>query len=525
MEQTVRLLDGLGERHGAVHTYSSLRSPADAIKLLCINSPAFQKELIESHKDGVGYQVIQGGRAIGAYEDLALPFGSNDLYIVPVVIGSGGNVGKSLGFIALGVGLVAFSILTAGVGTGFLGLGVAKTAAFGAATSTISSIVGGIGLSMAISGVTSLVAPQPQLPKPTGMRRFETRSGGSGDNIRATGARGLSRATNEDQTYLYTGARNSSGAGGIVPVVFGKALVGSHLLSLDVIVSDAESSGYVTQVTTPGPNQVEIQNDTITSSYEALGGSLRTRMIKDNQLKDHGGLTGSRDDRDAVDGGDLYHDTVEQTTVLTFNSENKSSLLGVPHTLNQNRAYGLRDSKSHRWKTNNWEIVFRLPNGLFDFVTPNTPSPANQKPSGIQRQPATINYTVELRATGRYDNESKVTLGTFGATLVANLDATYPSEGFRNGFTWIHSVSYAQIDNVFPNPNNGNPVTDNFRIQPVLTINDFTCAGKNYFKLQVVQTGYKNVINGVGGIVKSSGERSEHDSYGKIANPSTFDFL
>ena len=114
-------------------------------------------------------------------------------------------------------------------------------------------------------------------------------------------------------------------------------------------------------------------------------------------------------------------------------------------------------------------------------------------------------------------------LGSFGATITANLDATYSSEGFENGFTWIHSVAYSQIDNVFPD-DNGNPVTDNFRIQPVLTINEFTCAGKNYFKLQVVQTGYKNVINGAGGIVKSSGERSEHDSYGKISNPLASEF-
>ena len=114
-------------------------------------------------------------------------------------------------------------------------------------------------------------------------------------------------------------------------------------------------------------------------------------------------------------------------------------------------------------------------------------------------------------------------LGSFGATITANLDATYSSEGFENGFTWIHSVAYSQTDNVFPD-DNGNPVTDNFRIQPVLTINEFTCAGKNYFKLQVVQTGYKNVINGAGGIVKSSGERSEHDSYEKISNPLASEF-
>ena len=534
MEQTVRLLDGLGERHGAVHIYSNLRSPADAIKLLCLNSPAFQKELVEAHKDGVGYQVIQGGRAIGSYGELALPFGSKDLYIVPVVIGSGGNTGRSVGLIALGVGLIAFSIITAGAGSGFLGLGqglgfLGGPLAPGIATqmfagaNIVSSIAGGIGLSMAISGVTSLVAPQPMLPKPTGMGRLQTRSGGSGDNIRATGTRGLSQATNQDQTYLYTGARNSSGPGAIVPVVFGKALVGSHLLGLDVVVDDTDKSSYVTQVTTGGPNEVEIQSDVVTNEYKALGGGLRTRMIRDNDLKPHNGLTGVRDSRDATDGGSLYHDTVQQETVISFNSENKSALQGAPYILNQNRAYGLRDEKeSHRWKTYNWEIVLRLPNGLFDYVTPNLPPVANKKPAGQQRQPGWITYEVELQSSGRYNTDSKPTIAKFTATVNANLDPTYPSDGFSKGFTWVHSVNYGQIDNVFQH--DGDLVTDNFRIRPVLTIVDFDLAGKNYFKLEVVQTGYKNVANGLGPATRFSGQRQEHDSYGKL-QVGQFDFL
>jgi len=525
MEQTVRLLDGLGQRHGAVHTYGNLRSPADAIKLLCINSPAFQKELVEAHQDGVGYQVIQGGRAIKGYEDLALPFGSNDLYIVPVVIGSGGKVGRSLGFIALGVGLVAFSILTAGAGAGFLGLGAGATpAGLFAGANAVSSIVGGIGLSMAISGVTSLVAPQPQLPKPTGIRRFETKSGGSGDNVRATGTRGLSRATNEDQSYLYTGARNSSGPGGVVPVVFGKVLIGSHLLSLDVVTGDTGSSSYTAQVTRGGINQVEIQNSIITNSYESLGG-LRTRMIKDSDLKPHNGIYGVQDTNDAADGGNKYYETVEQIKTISFNAEDKSAIKGVSHELRENRAFGLRDSDKHQWKTYNWEIVLRLPNGLFDFVTPNRPFPSGRKPTGLQRQPGIISYTIELRAVGRYNNETKQVLAVSSATLNANLDPTYPAEGFSKGFTWVHSINYGQIDNVIQK-SNGDLINDNFRIRPFLIIDDFFLSGRNYFKLEVVQTGYKNVANGMGPVLRSSKQHAEHDSYGKIENPSrAFDFI
>lgn len=515
MEQTVRLLDGLGERHGVVHRYSNLRSPADAIKLLCLNSPAFHRELIEAHKDGVGYQVIQGGRAIGAYEDLALPFGSKDLYIVPVVIGSGGNVGKSLGFIALGVGLVAFSILTAGAGAGFLGLGAGATkAGLFAGANVVSTIAGGIGLSMAISGVTSLVAPQPQMPKPTGIRRLETRGGASGDNIRATGARGLSRATNQDQSYLYTGAKNSSGPGAIVPVVFGKVLIGSHLLSLDVIPYDTASSGYVTQVTAGGPDQVSIKTDYITNEYEALGGTLRTRSIKDDQLTHNNNQYGYYQENDAIDGGNKYHQLVEQDTVITFDANNRDAVIGVPYDLRRNRAYGTYNDEDDLWKTENWEIVFRLPRGLFDFVSPNS-SPSGVMPSGEGKQPGYITYLIELFAVGIYGNSSRVPVGSTSATVTAQLDATYTSQGFRRGFTWAHSMNYSQLDNVIQQ-NNGDLVTDNIQIRPVLTVTDFQLRGTNYFQLQVVQTGYKNVIK-AGPIVRMpSGQWQEHDSAGKM---------
>ena len=50
MQQVVRLLGDLGERYGAEHVYQNLRTPADAIKLLCINYPAFKAELVTRTK-------------------------------------------------------------------------------------------------------------------------------------------------------------------------------------------------------------------------------------------------------------------------------------------------------------------------------------------------------------------------------------------------------------------------------------------------------------------------------------------
>ncbi len=56
MQHKILLLDELGDRWGKTHVYHNLRTPADAIKLLCINYPDFAKYLATSHEQGIAYQ-------------------------------------------------------------------------------------------------------------------------------------------------------------------------------------------------------------------------------------------------------------------------------------------------------------------------------------------------------------------------------------------------------------------------------------------------------------------------------------
>ena len=121
MQQTVRLLDDLGARYGSEHVYFNLRSPAEAIKLLCINHPALQKELTEAHQHGVGYTLVQAGTFLG-YDDLQLPLGKNDSVLAPVIAGSGGSTGQILA----GVGLVVLSTVAAHLSAGFLSAGLGR---------------------------------------------------------------------------------------------------------------------------------------------------------------------------------------------------------------------------------------------------------------------------------------------------------------------------------------------------------------------------------------------------------------
>ena len=150
--QLVLLAGELGEKYGTQHEYYNLHTPADAIKLLCINYPALKQELFRAHQNGIGYKVIQGGAAMG-YDDLHLPFGSKPLLVVPVISGAGSGATTQ---ILAGAGLIAASFLFPGAGlfgaTSFFGA-TASTAAFVSPLTGIaygSAVAAGAGIGTAI---------------------------------------------------------------------------------------------------------------------------------------------------------------------------------------------------------------------------------------------------------------------------------------------------------------------------------------------------------------------------------------
>jgi predicted phage tail protein len=269
--QRVRLLGELGERYGTEHTYYNLRTPADAIKLLCINMPELQQELMTAHERGIGYRVLQADQDMG-YSDLRLPLGQNDLVLVPVIAGSGRGAGQILA----GIGLVAFSILTAGAGAGFLGLGLGATAGTFTLGAAASSAIGAIGLSLAIGGVAQMLSPQPQLPS-LGNQRF-----GSGTNASTRGPQSLTRGADGQQSYAYTGAANTVGVGQTIPVAYGKVLIGSQLLSANVEVTD-ESDPLQTAIRTPSSETIRIGGDPVSWGYADVQG-ISTRRTEETSF-------------------------------------------------------------------------------------------------------------------------------------------------------------------------------------------------------------------------------------------------
>lgn len=279
--QRVRLLGELGERFGTEHEFYNLRSPAEAIKLLCINDPAFTEYLATSHEHGIGYQVIQAESELD-YPDLQLPFGERDLTIVPVVMGSGGAATKIL----IGVGLVLGAIILGPAVGGFLGLG-AGLAGGGAGIigGAAAGVIGGIGLSLALGGVAQLISPQPALPTLGADFRFNAGVTGGSTPSSSSGPTALNRGTSGKQSYAYTGAANTVGIGATIPVAYGEVLIGSHLLSAKIDVTD-DSDPLATVSQPESFDTVRVDGQILTYQFPAAlvnTNSYRTRRTDSNE--------------------------------------------------------------------------------------------------------------------------------------------------------------------------------------------------------------------------------------------------
>tara|TARA_R100000005_G_scaffold53786_1_gene26465 strand:+ start:887 stop:2146 length:1260 start_codon:yes stop_codon:yes gene_type:complete len=289
-------LGDLGERYGAEHVYHNLRTPADAIKLLCINYPAFKTELIAAHESGIGYRVLQAGVDLNL-DDLHLPIGQNDLIVTPVLVGQDG-----LGRAFLGAGLIAAAVFlgpAAAGGAGFLGLkaGVAAgTGGIGLIGAAAASAIGTIGATMLLGSVSQMLSPQPELPG------FGVSARGE---FRATRPESVNRGFDGQQSYAYLGAQNTVGVGATIPVAYGKVLIGSHVISADVDIA-YEDDPLQEATRTPGPDTVTVNGYKLelgTRTEEIQSGrwnSLHFQNDRSDHFDDRFNTSGKSPDNDDV---------------------------------------------------------------------------------------------------------------------------------------------------------------------------------------------------------------------------------
>lgn len=199
--RTIHLYGALGDQFGREHRLA-VKTAREAVRALCVLHRGF-RAAFEPNR----YHVVRGSqdRRHGLdHETIDMGLGSADLHIVPAVSGRGGR-GGAVAKIAIGVGLIAGAFFFAPAGAGLFGANLGATAFSVAGVGVSYGNIAAIGLAVALSGVSQLLAPQPKANVATERDRRES--------------------------FLFNGAVNTTEQGGAIPVVYGRARVGSTVIS------------------------------------------------------------------------------------------------------------------------------------------------------------------------------------------------------------------------------------------------------------------------------------------------------
>ena len=189
-----RLRQFLGQSHFEV----AVNNPSQAFAFLIANFPE-----VENHMTNQLYKVKMGDLEIT--DDLLELRGNGDIKIIPIAVGA--------------KGIVIGGLLTAGgaaVGSTLLGSTLLAT--------VVSSGLTAVGTSMLIDGVTSIIAPTPQVP-----------------NLNA--ADSLSdNDPNVQANFGFNSITNTTRAGVPVPIIYGEVFTGSIVISSGIDTVQVEGT-------------------------------------------------------------------------------------------------------------------------------------------------------------------------------------------------------------------------------------------------------------------------------------------
>lgn len=177
----VSLEGALGVQFGPEHHFD-IECPADVISALVANYPEFSAVLWDSEANGVSYQLYVGDHDIEEANLRDLHHGK-PIVLIPVFEGSG-TIGKIITGVAL------------------LGLGLSGVGIFGITAANVA-LLGG---AMALGGISELLTPRQ---KP-------------------------STGNDKKSSFSFSGAINTEAAGNPVPLLYGRFLIGSQVISAGV---------------------------------------------------------------------------------------------------------------------------------------------------------------------------------------------------------------------------------------------------------------------------------------------------
>jgi predicted phage tail protein len=195
---TIRLLGEAGRRFGR-RFQLAVKTPAEALRALCVQLPDLRQYLLESGENGINWRVVTED-PMGLDEDQMLWPMSKRMVLAPLPAGRGG-VGK----IVAGVALVALAVLL------LPGAPLAGALGFSIGGQAVAAI-GSISLSLIFGGVAELLTPTPKMPTVGG----------------AVGG-GPTEGRSEEQLKSFTFDKSNANTlqGEVVPVLYGERIIGA----------------------------------------------------------------------------------------------------------------------------------------------------------------------------------------------------------------------------------------------------------------------------------------------------------
>lgn len=200
MLRKIKLYGELAKFLGQKTFEAEVNNAAQAMRFLVVNFPKLEKHMADRY-----YKVILNDWELEEKE-LHYPSGHNDIKIVPVVGGAGGGFGRAL----LGAALIGAAFLAPG---STLVFGKGFGASFKAA-----SLIGAkgaflVGSALVLNGIATMLTPVETIPE-----------------------------SNQDprNSFNFSGIQNTSRAGVCVPVIYGRTMTGSVVISANITNEQVE---------------------------------------------------------------------------------------------------------------------------------------------------------------------------------------------------------------------------------------------------------------------------------------------
>ncbi|MBD2786199.1 tail assembly protein [Xenorhabdus sp. DI] len=190
--RTIRLHGTLAAKFGETFEYAA-RDTLHAIRAMSKLVTGFEEFMLNAHKQGFTFSVIVGGRSYSK-DELDMTKGSEDIHIMPVIIGS-----KRAGLFNVVLG-VAMLVVAWWNPYGWMG----------AASQFSLALAGG---SMMLGGVSQMLAPQPP-------------------------GLGMRESPENKPSYAFGSPVNTTAQGNPVPILYGSREIGGAIISAGVYTED-----------------------------------------------------------------------------------------------------------------------------------------------------------------------------------------------------------------------------------------------------------------------------------------------